>query len=228
MKYDTILFDADDTLLDFKRAEREALKMTLEHFSLRADDEIISEYSKINDGYWKALERGDVTKEELRVRRFIDLCKYFCFDTEPAFMAREYEKNLSVASHIIDGADALCRDLAKKYRIYIVTNGIKEVQKGRLYGSAIKDHFIKAFISEEIGYEKPRLEFFEAVAKIIPDFDKSKTVIIGDSLSSDMKGGIGFGIDTCWYNPKNKEIPDGMDINYTVKSFDDIRNIFLK
>ncbi len=228
MKYDTILLDADDTLLDFKKAERESLKNTLERFSLRADEEVISTYSKINDGYWKALEREEVTKAELRVRRFADLCKSFGFDTDPVCMATEYENNLSESAYIIDGADELCRDLKEKYRIYIVTNGIKEVQDGRIYTSAIKDHFIKAFVSEEIGYEKPKLEFFEAVAKSIPNFDKNKTVIIGDSLSSDIKGGINFGIDTCWYNPNNKEIPEEMNITHIARDFEDIRNIFLR
>ncbi len=228
MKYDTLLFDADDTLLDFKRAEKESLASTFEHFSLCADEEIISGYSKINEGYWKALEREEVTKDELRVRRFADLCKRFEFDIEPALMAREYERNLSLSSYIIDGADELCRDLAEKYRIYIVTNGIKDVQQGRIHESAIKDYFITDFVSEDVGYEKPRIEYFEFVAKSIPGFDKSKTIIIGDSLSSDIKGGINFGIDTCWYNPKNQEIPDGMDITYTVRSFDDIRKILLK
>ena len=228
MKYDTILLDADDTLLDFKRAEKEALKMTLERFALSTEQEVFSTYSKINDGYWKALERGDVTKKELRVRRFADLCECFGFDASPSDMADEYEKNLSLGAYIIDGAYELCKDLAARYKVYIVTNGQKKVQKGRLFGSVLKDLFIKAFISEDVGYEKPRIEYFEAVASEIPAFDKSKTVIIGDSLTSDIKGGINFGIDTCWYNPKSKERPEGMNITYTVSSFDDIRKIFLK
>ena len=112
--------------------------------------------------------------------------------------------------------------------MYIVTNGQKKVQNGRLFGSVLKDLFIKAFISEDVGYEKPRIEYFEAVAREIPDFDKSKTVIIGDSLTSDIKGGVNFGIDTCWYNPCGKECPEDMKITYMVSSFDDIRKIFLK
>ena len=228
MKYDILLLDADDTLLDFKKAERVALNNTLESFGLPNSDDVISTYSIINDGYWKALERGDVTKEELKTRRFADLCSHFGFENDPVYMARTYERNLSAMTFLLEGADSLCRDLSEKYRVYIVTNGIKEVQMGRLDGSLLSGSFIKAFVSEEMGYEKPRVEYFEAVAKSIPDFDKSKAVIIGDSLSSDMRGGINFGIDTCWFNPGRKTIPDGMKLTYVVSSFEEIREIFLK
>lgn len=228
MKYDTILFDADDTLLDFKRAEHDALAITLESFSLPTDKTVTEKYSEINDGYWKALERCEVTKEELKVRRFGDLCAFFGFDKDPVTMARTYERKLSEMTYLLDGAESLCRELSDRYRIYIVTNGIKDVQMGRLGGSAINKYYLKAFVSEEMGCEKPKKEYFEAVAREIPDFDKDKTVIIGDSLSSDMKGGIAFGIDTCWFNPNGKKAPEGMDMTYTVSSFDDIREIFLK
>lgn len=227
MKYNTILLDADDTLLDFKKSEAVALRATLEYFSLRVDEEVISTYSEINDGYWKALERGEVSKSNLRWLRFADLCKSFGFDVEPMLMADEYEKNLSMTPYMLDGAEELCRDLSKKYKLYIVTNGQKKVQRGRLFCTPLTEYFIKAFISEDVGYEKPSVEYFEKVAGEIPDFDKSKTVIIGDSLTSDIKGGIGFGIDTCWYNPRGKACPEGMNITYTVKSFDEIRKIFL-
>jgi 2-haloacid dehalogenase len=129
---------------------------------------------------------------------------------------------------ILEGADELCRELSEKYEVYIVTNGIKDVQMGRLGGSRLSGSYIKAFVSEEMGCEKPRVEYFEAVAKCIPGFEKSKAVIIGDSLSSDMKGGINFGIDTCWFNPSGKPVPDGMRLTYVVSSFDGIREIFLK
>ena len=228
MKYDTILFDADDTLLDFKRSEHDALTATLDSLSLPSDKTVTERYSEINDGYWKALERCEVTKEELKVGRFADLCDCFGFNNDPVAMARMYEKKLSEMTYLLDGAEELCREMHERYRVYIVTNGIKEVQMGRLFGSAISKYFIRAFVSEEMGCEKPKREYFEAVAESIPDFDKSRTVIIGDSLSSDIKGGINFGIDTCWFNPRGKAAPEGMDITYTVSSFDEIREIFLK
>lgn len=227
MRYDTILFDADDTLLDFKRAEREALTLTLEYFGLPSDKGVTDTYSLINDGYWKALERGEVTKEELKVRRFADLCGHFFFDRDAEKMARTYEGNLATMSYLLDGAAELCRDLSRKYRIYIVTNGIKDVQMGRLLGSELNGSFIEAFVSEEMGCEKPRAEYFEAVSGRIPNFNKKKTVIIGDSLSSDIKGGINFGIDTCWFDPVGKPAPEGMEITYTVSTFDEIRKLFL-
>lgn len=227
MKYNTILMDADDTLLDFKLAEHNALIKTLKSFSIDFNDTVISAYSRINDGYWKRLEKGEVTKVALRIKRFEDLCTEFGYKCDASQMASAYESALSEMAYVLDGADELCRALSQKYRIYIVTNGIKEVQKERLKGSKINGMFLDAFVSEEIGYEKPRVEYFERVADKISDFDKSKTVIIGDSLSSDIKGGIAFGIDTCWYNPKGKEKPSDIDITYIASSFDDIKKLFL-
>lgn len=225
MKYDTIFFDADDTVLDFKRSEKEALKLTLESFSLKSDDSVISVYSEINNNYWKLLEIGGITKEELKTARFADLCAQMKFDVSPEIMARAYESNLSKMSYLLDGAEELCRELKKKYRMYIVTNGIKDVQLGRINGTPIRDCFEKIFVSEEIGFDKPRIEYFERISERIPGFDKKKTVIIGDSLSSDIKGGIAFGVDTCWYNPKNKEKPDDMDITYIVLSLNEILEV---
>jgi YjjG family noncanonical pyrimidine nucleotidase len=228
MKYTTILIDADDTLLDFKRAEHDALTKTLESFSIEPSDLVTSVYSEINDGYWKLLEKGGITKEALRVRRFEDLCTHFGFNKNAERMASIYEKTLGTMTYLLNGALELCRDLSSRYRLYIVTNGIKDVQMGRLYNSEIKDLFITAFVSEEMGSEKPRVEYFDAVAERIPEFDKEKTIIIGDSLSSDIKGGINYGIDTCWYNPKNKAAPKDMEITYIVNSFDDIRKLLLE
>lgn len=225
MKYDTILFDADDTILDFKKSEREALRLTLESFSIEPKESVITAYSDINDSYWKLLEVGGVTKEKLKIARFADLCSLMGFETDPVKMAQTYEKNLSGMSYLLDDAEAVCRELKKNHRMYIVTNGIKDVQLGRINGTSVKDCFEKAFVSEEVGYEKPRVEYFEAVARAIPNFDKEKTIIIGDSLSSDIKGGISFGIDTCWYNPFGKTKPEEMEITYIVSSLYDILEV---
>ena len=225
MRYNTVLFDADGTLFDFLRAEKEALCETLVEFDIEPLDERVESYSEINDSLWKALERGEIEKDVLRYKRFDMFCEKFGFIKDTKKMAIAYTDNLSRKGHLIDGASELCAKLSGKAKLYIVTNGIDFVQKGRMALSGISQYFEKSYISGEIGYEKPDVNFFLYVMNDIENFSKKDTLIVGDSLSSDIKGGIDFGIDTCWYNPKKKNAPDEMRITYTVESFDEIYKI---
>lgn len=227
MKYKTILFDADDTLLDFHLAEYAALKSTLEYFELGCDEYIISEYSRINLSFWKMLELGQIKKDELKVRRFEAFCQRFGFDVLPEKMAEVYMNFLSEQNPLKDGAEDICKKLFGKCRLYVITNGIKFIQSKRLFTSPLIKYFNDVFISDEIGYEKPSVEYFEIVADRIPDFDKESTLVVGDSLTSDIKGGIGFGLDTCWFNPKGKERPEDMDITYEISSLDGLYDIII-
>lgn len=228
MKYEFLLFDADDTLLDFHRAEHSALTDTLLAYDLPCNDEIISIYSEINASLWRALERGEIEKSRLRDRRFELLCERFDFKVIPsAEMSRVYTDHLSEKPYTIDGALDLCRKLSEKYKMYIVTNGLKTVQSKRFASSGLSPYFIKSFISEDVGFEKPNVRYFEMIAKQIPNFDKSKCLIIGDSLTSDIKGGDGFGIDTCWYNPKNKTNTTHLKITYEIRTLCELEKILL-
>ena len=225
MKYTTVLFDADDTLFDFGAAEHEAITGVLSNFGLPHDESVINEYSRINTGFWKMLERGEIKKDELKYRRFEAFCEYYGFAVDARAMAEEYMALLSRQNQMIDGAPEICERLFGKCRLYIITNGIKFIQEGRLSTSPLKKYFDKVFISEVIGFDKPSREYFDAVVKEIPDFDKSKTLVVGDSLTSDIKGGINFGFDTCWFNPKGKDRPDGLSITYEIKTLDEIFDI---
>ena len=227
MRYTTILFDADGTLLDFSRSEDEAIRETMLAFDIVPSDERVSVYSEINDKLWKALERKEIEKEVLLYRRFELFCEHYGFLADAKKMAKEYMNNLSTKGYIINGADELCENLFGKVRMYIVTNGVEFIQNGRFARCPIEKYFEKRFISGVIGYEKPDVRYFESVAADISDFEKGKTLIVGDSLTSDIKGGINFGIDTCWYNPKKKEMPADMDITHVAFSFDDIYNIII-
>jgi 2-haloacid dehalogenase len=225
-EYTTILFDADDTLFDFKRAEHEAVKDVLALVGLPDTDEIISKYSEINKGYWKMLERGEITKKDLFVARwksFLDF--YGLTDADAKMIANHYLTMLSQKCYLLNGAEELCEKLCGKFRLFIVTNGYAVVQHGRFDKSPIRKYFEDMFISEEMGAEKPTKAYFDAVFSRIPDFDPEKSVIIGDSLSSDIKGGINAGIDTCWYNPEGKNAPEGMNITYTVSKLSEIEDI---
>lgn len=225
-KYTTILFDADDTLFDFKRSEHEAVKDVLSLVGLPETDEIIEKYSEINKGYWKMLERGEITKKDLFIARwksFLDFYGLTNVDAEK--IAKHYLLSLSQKCYLLDGAEELCKNLYGKFKLYIVTNGYAIVQHGRFDKSPIRKYFKDMFISEEMGAEKPSTEYFDEVFSKIPDFDKSKAIIIGDSLSSDIKGGINAEIDTCWYNPKMSHAPEDLSITYTVSKLSEIEDI---
>lgn len=224
-KYKILLFDADATLLDFKRSEYVAVKECLEFFGLPSSDDIIEKYSEINDGYWKMLERREIVKSKLYVARWESFCEFFGFDISPKQISDRYINALMSTCHLIDGAEDICKKLYGKYRMYIVTNGQKKVQEGRLFPSPIFKYFDGCFISEDIGFEKPDTRFFDKVTSLIPDYDPQKAIIIGDSLTSDIKGGIAAGIDTCWYNPKGKAKPEDMEITYIVNDLSEIEKI---
>jgi 2-haloacid dehalogenase len=224
-KYKWLLFDADNTLLDFTRAERAGITDTLIGMGLPATDEVVTTYSKINDGLWKDLERGLVTKERLKVVRFERLCQHYSLDGDPVAIAAEYVKNLSKYGFLCDGALELCRALYGKYDMYIITNGIKVIQDSRFAKSGIKDYFTRAFISDEIGCEKPGRAFFDYVASSIDGFDPAYALVIGDSLTSDILGGVNYGIDTCWVNPKGHEKPADLPITYTVTTLSEVASL---
>ena len=227
VRYPTILFDADDTLLDFRRSEDAALRDALLRIGVHPDENMVATYSAINDGLWKKLERGETTKEALRTDRFREFCRVCSIDTDVVTLAHSYTEFLSQKSFVVDGALETCRKLAPFCALYVVTNGIGFVQHGRFDPSPLAPLFRDVFVSEEIGFEKPRREYFEAVAQKIPDFDPKNTLIVGDSLSSDIAGGIAFGIDTCWFNAKGKTLPDGVNPTYVVTRLEDVVPLIL-
>lgn len=225
--YRTILFDADNTLFDFSRAEREAIADTLTYCGITPTDMLIHAYSEINDRMWKRLERGEIAKEALREARFEEFCKTFGFVVDVPQMAKAYVEFLSAKAYLIDGAKEICAALAARYRLYIVTNGIKTVQRRRFSACELKSYFSDIFISEELGFEKPHSGYFEAVAERVPDFTPDTTLIIGDSLTSDMKGGIAAGLDTCWYNPHALENREALPITYEIKALQELTPLLL-
>ena len=227
MRYDFLLFDADGTLLDFLKSEREALWETLDNNGIQPTDEKIKLYSGINDSLWKLHERGEISKKELLVRRFELLLEALGEKAEVNKIAREYESRISEKGYLLDGAEEMCCALFGKARMFIVTNGLEVVQRGRYARCGIDKYFENVFISDKIGFQKPSVHFFEKVAECIDGFDKSRALIIGDSLTSDIKGGINFGIDTCWYNPDGKVCPADMNITHISNSFCDIVNFIL-
>ena len=225
MKYKTLLFDADGTLFDFSRSEAEAIRRTMLAFGIEPNDSLVRSYSEINDKLWKMLERKEIEKSVLLYRRFELFCEKHGYECDAREMAKEYMESLSKASYMIDGAKELCQRLGERFDMYIVTNGVEFIQRRRFANSGISEYFKDIFISGVVGFEKPDRRYFEYVAEAIPDFDKNRTIIIGDSLSSDIKGGIGYAIDTCWYSPKGESVPEGLDVTYTVRDYDELYKI---
>lgn len=220
-----VLFDLDDTLFDFGAAEKKALSKTLFQLGVKPEEEILSLYSKINAAHWKMLENGELTRDEVKVKRFEKLFMKIGADVSAVSAAKLYEGFLSEGHIFISGAEELLENLFGKYRLYIVSNGSANVQDGRIKSSGISKYFEEIFISQRVGFDKPRKEFFDACFAKIPDFEKSETLIIGDSLSSDVRGGKNAGITTVWFNPKNKENDGNIFPDYTVKSLVEFENL---
>ena len=224
-KYSIILFDADGTLFDFSQCEREAFREALSLSGASATEEMINDYKEINDSLWKALERKEIEREVLVFRRFEIFAEKYNIDLDSKKMANDYVACLGKKTYLIDGAKELLQTLYGKVRMYIVTNGIERVQSSRFEISGLSKYFDGIFISEAIGVNKPDVKFFERVAERIDGYEKDKSIIIGDSLSSDIAGGMAFGIDTCWYSPEGKTALCAP--TYTVTDLGDIPAILL-
>ena len=226
MKYTTLLFDADNTILDFDKSEERALKIALEQNGIEFDYSKLEVYRKNNIYMWELLEQCKVTKQEVLFGRFDLTAKELGWDVDVNNVAEVYEKELHNGFFVIDGAEQLVRQLIEQgYKLYIVTNGVLSIQQSRMKGSGMGKYFIKHFVSEEIGYPKPQKEYFDYCFANIQNFDKSKTLLIGDSLTSDIQGGINAGIDTCWYNPHNKANKKNFSPTYQIENWQQLCQI---
>ena len=171
------------------------------------------------------LERGELTRPQVLVRRFDCLFETLGIDGDSAATQAIYNHNLSIGHYFIPGAVELLENLSKDYKLYMVTNGNESVQVPRLKSAEIEHFFEDIFISQRIGFDKPRIEFFERCFEKIPAYKKDELIIIGDSLTSDIKGGINAGIHTCWFNPHGKQGREDIVPEYTVKSLEEIPDL---
>lgn len=217
-----VLFDLDDTLFDFHKAEKIALTKTLVHFGIDPTEETLALYSTINAAHWKRLELGEISREEVKVGRYRELFETIGVECDPVKATAYYESMLAIGHYFMPGAPELLEELYRKYRLYIVSNGTAKVQEGRIGSSGIAKYMDGIFISQILGANKPDKQFFDICFAEIPDFSLSETVIIGDSLSSDIKGGINAGITTVWFNPKGIENDNNIKPDYTIKELSEV------
>ena len=215
-KYKYLLFDVDGTLLDFDKAEQYALEYTFRHYDIPLTYEINQRYEEINKKLWKDFENGLIDKKTVVYSRFVLLFKEFNIPVDGIAFEDDYQKALGQGYFVLPHTIEVLSALYQKYPLYVVTNGVSQTQYSRLEGTDIKKYFQNIFASEDIGHQKPSKEYFYHCFKNIDKIDLSKTLIIGDSLSSDIQGGINAGIDTCWFNPNHLDKPEAMPINYEI------------
>lgn len=197
-----ILFDLDDTLFDFQLAQKEAIKKTLIHLGIEPEERLLKRYGEINLSQWKLLELGRFTLPEVKIRRYELLFEEIGVDYSAEDATAYYEEMLGTGHYFVDGAEEILQKLSKRCRLYIASNGTPKVQHRRIESSGIEKYMSGLFISQEIGCVKPNLDFFEYCFAHIEDFRREETAIVGDSLTSDIKGGNNAGIMTVWYNPQ--------------------------
>lgn len=224
--YKYLLFDLDDTILDFGAAENRALEFVLESQRVDNSPGLYDRYKAINQAHWEMLERNELTKDRALAKRHEVFFGELGRSVDGAFINEMYMTQIAEHGHrMFDGALDVLRILSEAFPLYIITNGVKATQEKRLANAGITPYFQDVFISEDTGFQKPMKEFFEHVAACIDGFTPGDALIIGDSLTSDILGGINSGIDTCWYNPDAKENPFGFKADFEIRQLNELFRI---
>ena len=220
-----LLLDLDDTILDFAKGEEYGLRKTLLEAGVEPTEANCALYSRINKAYWKRLELGEVTRDQVIVGRFETLYQELGVTADAERSSKAYMEHISSVHFFLPGAEEAVKALHKKYRLFLVSNGTASVQHRRLASANLYSYFEKVFISQEVGHNKPAKEFFDLCFAQIPDFDPQKAMIVGDSLSSDIQGGINAGIATCWVNPAHKTAPEAKKPDYEIESITQLKDL---
>lgn len=220
--YSVLFADADNTLFDFNRAEAHSFALTMQKFGLVADEALCARYHEINDSLWKALERGETTQPKLRIDRFRLLMEAYSLDIDPVAIATCYTDYLGASAFLLPDALECVKRWSSKVPVYLVTNGISDVQRGRLSRSEIKPYIRDIIISQEVGTQKPDPKMMEAALAVAGNPDKREVLMLGDSLSSDIRGAINAGLDSCYFNPKGTPNTSGVTPTYEIRSLREV------
>ncbi len=224
--FQVLLWDVDNTLLDFSAAQRHSLKAQFQKFGLgECTDEMVARYNEINNHFWRLLERGEITKQQTLIGRFEAFFQNEGITADAAAFCEAYEKGTTDSVWFIENSCDLLASLKGKVKQYAVTNGVLELQRIKLAKSGFDKIFDGVFISDEVGYEKPSMAYFDYVLDRIEPCRKEEMLIIGDSLTSDMTLGNNAGIPTCWYNPHGMPNNRGVKVDYEIRSLNEVLNI---
>lgn len=221
----TILLDIDDTILDFHKCAKATIMRAGEDFGIEFTEEMLSYYMEQNAFLWGQYEKGIIEREDIFRTRFPLLFKEYGFDVDGLEFEKAFQKYFKTQYKFVDGAVELVEYLSKKYDLYVASNSLIDTQISRLTSAGLIKYFKKLFVSDSIGYQKPTKEFFEGCFSQIPNLNREETIIIGDSLTSDIQGGCKAGIKTCWFNPKKLENQTEYKADYEITCLDEIKNI---
>ena len=226
MKYDVIFFDADGTIFDFEMAEKNAFEKTMKYFDIIDNDEnYMNVYKEINNDLWDQYENKYITADKLKIERFSRFFIKVKLDHLGEEGSKIYLDFLSKGAFLIKGAAELLQYLNGKVNMILLTNGFTNVQRNRLKLSGISEFFSNIVISEEVGFAKPHIKIFEYGLKNVEYESKKKVLMVGDSLKSDILGGINFGIDTCFYNPEIILNKSDIIPTYEIKDLEELKMV---
>lgn len=227
MKYTHLLFDVDNTLFDFDETERLSLIELFEAAGVEYSESNLAAYHRVNNEWWKRFEQGEATIAQLAPGRIAGFFEAVGVKHDVNEFSGKMLYFLSSHSILLDGALEFVQKLAPFCELYFITNGIAQVQHGRVDCSPVAPYIKRSFISEEIGYSKPSPEFFAYVLSQLEGVPKENILVIGDSLVSDIAGGAAAGLDTCWYNPAGKPAGD-VQPTFTVGNYDELAELILE
>ena len=216
VRYPYLLFDADDTLLDFSRNGDKSFSLLCAKYSFPCNEESRALFEAFNQPLWRDLERGTITKEFLKTERFRRFLDALHRSEDPEEVNRDFMEFLGRGSFLMPYAEEVCRELAQEHQIYILTNSVESVHTDRMQRSLIAPYVKESFVSECVGYEKPNKFYFDYVLEHIPDITRDNCLLIGDSLTSDMQGGINAGLHVCWYNPTCQDVIGTLPVDYII------------
>lgn len=226
MKYPYLLFDADDTLFDFPRASARAFSVMCGAHGIPDTPEVYQQYHEINLELWAAFDRGELSKEFVTLERYVRFLKVLGLDADPVQCNRDYLEALGQTVYPLPHAEEVCRALVQRgHRLYIVTNAVASVQRNRLRGSVFAELFTDAFISEEAGASKPNKAYYDYVRARVPAITAENTLVIGDSLATDIRGANNAGLPCCWFNPEKKPRQADLRIDYEIADLRELLSI---
>lgn len=225
--YQWLLFDADNTLFDFNKAEAKSFRLTCAHFGIPFTPRVMAQYKAINHDTWSRFERGEFSANGINQYRFGTLFEAIGHRGDPDEFGAHYLVELGNCPDLLEGAEQVVEALAPHFKLGIVTNGLTAVQTARFACASITRYFNPIIISEQVGVKKPEPAIFDAAFAKMGYPDKRNVLMIGDSLSSDILGGVNYGIDTCWVNPLLKPNAKNLPITYEIIAITELPTLLI-